>query len=115
MVASHFAHTLAERSANDDYRSIAKRNENEPVEYFGAHLKAQAFESAVVSDYYQTLNNSPVHLPLNSAEEHPRASGYTTLTMDYGNLLTQKYVYPTGHKTTAGGILIPNTKQIKKK
>ena len=51
MVASAYAHVLAERSNDQDYRSIAKKNDLIPAEYYPAHLKACAFESADVSDY----------------------------------------------------------------
>lgn len=113
MVAAHYAHVLAERSAVQDYKSITKRRNPEPEEYGPSHLAAQRFESSVVSEYYQTTEGKPVNFPI--VYDRPgRSTQGVTRTFIYGPLQIT-YTFSPGKQDTKSGVVDFDRDRFKKK
>lgn len=124
IIASTFAHILKERSIDDDYKDlIGNRNlkdngTNEGLYYkmLNDHLRANKFESEVVSDYYFCADGKPIKLETsNSPEPTDLSSGHTTLqVISYGPSLRVEYTFPHGVQTPTKIVVVPSP-DIKKK
>jgi RHS repeat-associated protein len=118
MVASHFAHVLQERSEAENYSEDVKTGVIEPPGYRAAHLKADIFESAVVSEYFQNSDGSPAHLPMATQDQSKvRPSGFVTYTLNYGSGVRQEYPYLplVNQNTSLGKVVITSKTLIKRK
>lgn len=82
--------------------------------YRNAHMAANIFESAVVSNYFVTTDGKPIKLETASDQEVSRPSGFSTMTISYGPALKTVATFPSGNYKTDNTKVIPAS-YIKKK